>query len=65
MKNHYKNKNLLDPTNIKDACSKNYVDNLFNDPSITKNNAHIDLNEKKLLMLNLFKLINYLWLIVI
>ena len=25
-----------------------YVDNLFNDPSILKNNAHIDLNDRKL-----------------
>ena len=46
LKNHYQIKNLPDPTNLQDACSKNYVDNLFNDPSIIKNNAHIDLNDK-------------------
>ena len=35
-------KNLLDPISIREAASKNYVDNLFNDPSILKNTAHID-----------------------
>ena len=48
LKNQYKIKNLPDPTNIQDAWSKNYVDNLFNDPSILKNNAHIDLNDRKI-----------------
>ena len=36
LKNQYRNKNLTDPTNIQDACSKKYVDNLFNDPTILK-----------------------------
>ena len=48
MKNQYKIKNLPHPTNIQDACSKNYVDNLFNDPSILKNTAHIDLNGRNI-----------------
>ena len=39
--NQYKIKNLPDPTSIQDACSKNYVDNSFNDSSIIKNTAHI------------------------
>ena len=30
------------------VCSKNYADNLFNDPSIVKNNAHIDLNDRNI-----------------
>ena len=30
------------------AASKNYVDNLFNDPSIIKNTAHIDFKDKNL-----------------
>ena len=33
---------------IREACSKNYVDNLFNDPSIVKNTTHIDLNDKNI-----------------
>ena len=48
LKNKYKIKNLPDPNNIRDACSKNYVDDLFNDPSIIKNNAHIDLNDRNI-----------------
>ena len=59
LKNQNKTKNLPDPTNIQDACSKNYVDNLFNDPSILKNNAHIDLNDRTLPTRDLFKLTNY------
>ena len=48
LKNQYNIKNLPDPTNIQDACSKNYIDNLINDPSILKNNTHIDLNDKNI-----------------
>ena len=48
LKNQFRIKNLPDPISIRDACSKNYVDNLFNDPSIIKNNAHIDLNDKNI-----------------
>ena len=48
LKNQYRIKNLPDPISIGEACSKNYVDNLFNDPSIVKNNAHIDLNDRKI-----------------
>ena len=35
-KNHYKIKNLPDPSDIQDVCTKNYADNLFNDSSIVK-----------------------------
>ena len=48
LKNQYRIKNLPDPISIKEAASKNYVDSLFNDPSIIKNNAHIDLNDRNI-----------------
>ena len=48
LENQYRIKNLPDPISIIEACSKNYVDNLFNDPSIIKNNAHIDLNDRNI-----------------
>ena len=48
MKNQYRITNLPDPISIREACSKNYVDNLFNDTSILKNNAHIDLNDRNI-----------------
>ena len=48
LKNQYRIKNLPDPISILEAASKNYVDNLFNDPSIVKNNAHIDLNDRNI-----------------
>ena len=48
MKNQYRIKNLPDPISNREACSKRYVDNLFNDSSIVKNNAHIDLNDRNI-----------------
>ena len=45
LKNQYKIKKLPDPINTQDACSKKYVDILFNDPSIFKNTSRIDLND--------------------
>ena len=47
-KNQFRIKNLPDPISIREAASKNYVDNLFNNPSIVKNNAHIDLNDRNI-----------------
>ena len=44
-KNQYRIKNLPDPISIREAASKNYVDNLFNEASIIKNASHIDLND--------------------
>ena len=46
MKNEFKIKNLIRPQENSDAVCKSYVDNLFNDSSIIKNTAHIDLNDK-------------------
>ena len=48
LKNQYRIKKLPDPINNREACSKNYVDNLFNDPSIMKNTEHIDLNDRNI-----------------
>ena len=48
LKNQNRNKNLPDPISIREAASKSYVDNLFNDPSIVKNSAHIDLNDRNI-----------------
>ena len=48
LKNQYRIKNLPDPISIREAASKNYVDTLFNDSSIIKNTAHIDLNDRNI-----------------
>ena len=48
LKNEYRIKNIPDPISTTEPCSKEYVDNLFNDPSIVKNNAHIDLNDRNI-----------------
>ena len=47
-KNHFRIKNLPDPISITDCCSKKYVDNLFNDPSILKNSTHKDLIDRNI-----------------
>ena len=46
LKNQHRIKNLPDPISITEACSKKYVDNLFHDPTIIRNSAHIDLNDR-------------------
>ena len=48
LKNQFRIKYIPDPISIREAASKNYFDNLFNDPSIMKNNAHIDLNDRNI-----------------
>ena len=48
LKHQYRNKNLPDPISIREAASKNYVDNLFNEPNIVKNTEHIDLNDRNI-----------------
>ena len=48
LKNQFRIKNLPDPISIREAASKNYVDRLFNDPSIVKNTEHIDVNDRKI-----------------
>ena len=48
LKNQFKIKNLPCPQKNSDAVCKSYVDDLFNDCSIVKNNAHIDLNDRNI-----------------
>ena len=48
LKNQYRIRNLPDPISIGEAVSKNYADKLFNDSSIVKNSAHIDLNDRNI-----------------
>ena len=47
-KSQFRIKKLPDPISIRETCSKNYVDILFNGPSILKNTAHIDLNDRNI-----------------
>ena len=65
MKNRFEIKNLPCPQKNSNAVCKSYVDNSFNDSSIIKNTAHIDLKDKHIPTQGLFKLINYLKLILI
>ena len=48
MKNQFGIKNLPDPISTREAASKNYVANKFNNPSERKNIAHVDFNERNL-----------------
>ena len=48
LKNQFRIKNLPDPISMREGASKNYVDNLFNDPSIVKDTEHIDLNDRNI-----------------
>ena len=46
LKNQYRTKHLPNPISIREAASKKYVDNKFNNPSIIKNTDHVDFNDK-------------------
>ena len=48
LKNQFGIKTLPDPISIREAASKNHVDNLFNDASIIKNNAPFDLKNRNI-----------------
>ena len=48
LKNQYRINNLPDPISIGEPTPEEYVDNLFNDPSILKNTTHIDLNDRNI-----------------
>ena len=45
-KNQYRFKILPDPISIREVCSKIYLDSFFNDPSVLKNIAHVELNDR-------------------
>ena len=49
LKNQYRIKKSPDPISKREAISKHYVDNLFNDPSIMKNTEHKDLNDRNII----------------
>ena len=46
LKNQNRIKKLPDSMSIREACSKNCADNLFNDPSVLKNTAQTDLKDR-------------------
>ena len=48
LKNQFRIKRLPDPISIREAVSKNYVHNKFNDPSGIKNSEIIDLNDRNI-----------------
>ena len=48
MNNKFRIRNLPVSISIQEPISKNYVDNKYNDPSINKNTAHVDFNDKTL-----------------
>ena len=48
LKNQFRIKNLPNPISITEACSKKCADKLFNDPSIIKDTADIDLNDRNI-----------------
>ena len=53
LKDQFRIENLPDPISIREATSKNYVDNLFNDPSIIKHSERIDLIDKQIVQKNI------------
>ena len=59
MKNQFRIKNLPDPIIIRETTSKYHVDNILNDPTITKNTANVDFNDKNLDKIRFRKLIGY------
>ena len=48
LKNQFRIENLLDPVSERESATKSYIDIKFNDPSIIKNTAHIDLNDRNI-----------------
>ena len=48
LKNDYRIKKIPDSISISETCNKNYIDSLFNDPSILKTTEHLDLNDRNI-----------------
>ena len=64
LKNQYRFRNFFDPISITEAASQIYVDNFFNNPSIIKSNALMDLNDgnitnARFIQVNQFTQIDY------
>ena len=45
---HFRVESLPDPISMREGASKLYVDKKFNNPSIMKNTAHVEFNDKNL-----------------
>ena len=54
LKNQYKIKNLINATNLQDACNKKYVDNIINESSLLRldPNETLDLNNQDSILFN-------------
>ena len=52
LKNQYRIKNLPDPISIREAASKNYVDNAIDESSLARNNQDNDFNNNNLTKIN-------------
>ena len=52
MKNQYRITNLPDPLSIRDACSKNYVDNSIDETPLIRNNRDNDFGNHNLTNIN-------------
>ena len=52
LKNQYKIKNLPDPTNLHDACNKNYIDKIIDELSLVRNNKDNDFGNYNLTNIN-------------
>ena len=51
-KNQLRIKNLPDPTNLQDACNKNYIDNAIDEVSLVRNNKDNDFGNYNLTNIN-------------
>ena len=49
LKSQFRIKNLPDLISIREPFAKSNVDNSFSDPSLLKNTAHIDLNDRTII----------------
>ena len=47
MEKHFRSKNLRNPVSIREAASKYYVENKFDDPSSVKDFTEVDLKYEK------------------